>query len=303
VRSSTPQRGARQDPSLERGALWPALLSRQQRAVACGALEPIETLGEVLEDEGVSFFVRRITDPAFQKRIRALQSPAARTDNPFLPYDEDLFVADVSDTHFCLLSKYPAVTNHTLLVTRAFEEQMTPLTPRDWQALCICMHEFDVLAFYNAGAVAGASQRHRHIQLVPPPVGAGPERAPMEALLDEARFDAELGRIEQLPYLHALAKLQPDAAQTPNEMAGVLQSLYREMLRAFGCERGDRPYNLLITREWMLFVPRAREKWESTSVNALGFAGALLVRDEDELARVRRVGPMQLLRHVGVARG
>ena len=124
----------------------------------------------------------------------------------------------------------------------------------------------------------------------------------MEALLDEARFDADLGRIERLPYLHALAKLQPDAAQTPSEVAGVLQSLYREMLRAFGCERGDRPYNLLITREWMLFAPRSREKWEATSVNASGFAGALLVRDEDELARVRSVGPMQLLRHVGVAR-
>jgi ATP adenylyltransferase len=164
------------------------------------------------------------------------------------------------------------------------------------------MDEYDVLAFYNAGAVAGASQRHRHIQLVPPPVGEGPLRAPMEALLDEARFDAALGRIERLPYLHALAKLRPDAAQTPSEMAGVLQSLYREMLRAFGCERGDRPYNLLITRDWMLFAPRTRERWESTSVNALGFAGALLVRDEDELARVREVGPMQLLRHVGVAR-
>ena len=270
--------------------------------MACGALEPIETTGEVIEDAGVPFFVRRITDPEFQRRIRALQNPAAQTGNPFLPYDEDLFVTDVSDTHFCLLSKYPAVANHTLLVTRRFEEQIDLLTPRDWRALCICMQEFDLLAFYNSGAVAGASQRHRHIQLVPPPVGAGPQRAPMEVLLDDARFDAALGRIERLPYLHALAKLRPDAAWTPDEMAEVLQSIYREMLRAFGCERGDRPYNLLITRDWMLFVPRTREQWESTSVNALGFAGALLVRDEDELARVREVGPMQLLRHVAVAR-
>jgi ATP adenylyltransferase len=302
VRPSNPQPGAQPDRPLERGTLWSALVARQRRAVACGALEPIETAGEVIEDAGVPFFVRRITDPEFQSRIRALQSPAAQTGNPFLPYDEDLFVTDVSDTHFCLLSKYPAVANHMLLVTRRFEEQMDLLTPRDWRALCICIEEFDVLAFYNSGAAAGASQRHRHIQLVPPPVGAGPERAPMEVLLDDVRFEAALGRIERLPYLHGLAKLRPDTARTPHEMAEVLQSLYREMLRAFGCERGDHPYNLLITRDWMLFVPRTREQWESTSVNALGFAGALLVRDEDELARVREVGPMQLLRHVAVAR-
>jgi ATP adenylyltransferase len=302
VRPSNPQRDARRDRSLERGALWSALAARRQRALARGALKPIETLGEVVEDQGVPFFVRRIADPAFQTRIQALQSPALEGENPFLPHDADLFVADVSDTHFCLLSKYPAVPHHALLVTRAFEEQMAPLTRRDWEALCICMDEYDVLAFYNAGTVAGASQRHRHIQLVPPPVGAGPERAPMEVVLDEARFDAELGTIERLPYLHALAKLRPDASRTPSATTDVLRSLYLEMLRAFGCVGGDRPYNLLITRDWMLFVPRAQEKWESTSVNALGFAGALLVRDEDELARVREVGPMQLLRHVGVAR-
>jgi ATP adenylyltransferase len=300
VGPSNPQHG-RPDRSLERGTLWPALIARQQRAVACGALEPIETVGEVVEDAGVPFFVRRIADLEFRTRIRALQSPAAETDDPFLPYDEDLFIADVSDTHFCLLSKYPAVANHTLLVTRTFEEQMDPLTPRDWQALCACMDEFDVLAFYNSGATAGASQRHRHIQLVPPPLGEGPQRAPIETLLDDARFDAALGRVERLPYLHALAKLRLDAAWTPGEMADVLQSLYREMLRAFGCERGDRPYNLLITRDWMLFVPRVREQWESISVNGLGFAGALLVRDEEELARVRDAGPMRLLRHVAVA--
>ncbi|HEY5657275.1 MAG TPA: phosphorylase [Myxococcota bacterium] len=303
VRPSNPQRGARHDPSLEPGSLWPRLLERQQAALARGALHPIETSAEVVEDAGVPFLVRWITGPESQRKFCAPQGPAAENRNPFLPYDADLFVADVSDTHFCLLSKFPAVAHHTLLVTREFEEQMDPLTPRDWEALCVCMQEFDALAFYNSGAAAGASQRHRHIQIVPPPVGAGPERAPIEALLDEARFDAAVGILERLPFLHALAKLRADAPRTPGETAGALYALYCEMLRAFGCEDGRRPYNLLLTRDWMLFVPRTREQWESISVNALGFAGALLVRDPGELARVRAVGPMQVLRHVGVSRG
>jgi ATP adenylyltransferase len=44
----------------------------------------------------------------------------------------------------------------------------------------------------------------------------------------------------------------------------------------------------------MLAVPRAREKFEGISVNALGFAGSLFVRDEAEAARVRATGPMVL---------
>ncbi len=50
----------------------------------------------------------------------------------------------------------------------------------------------------------------------------------------------------------------------------------------------------------MLLVPRSRERFETVSVNALGFAGALLVRDEDDLRRVTDVGPMNVLQSVGV---
>jgi ATP adenylyltransferase len=73
------------------------------------------------------------------------------------------------------------------------------------------------------------------------------------------------------------------------------------MARAFACDQSGRPYNLLLTREWMLFVPRARESWQGVSVNALGFAGTLLLRDADALERVRAAGPMAVLSHVGVA--
>jgi ATP adenylyltransferase len=65
-----------------------------------------------------------------------------------------------------------------------------------------------------------------------------------------------------------------------------------------GLGREPGPYNLLVTREWMLLVPRSRETYESISVNALGFAGSILVRNEDELALVRTKGPMAVLEHV-----
>jgi ATP adenylyltransferase len=50
----------------------------------------------------------------------------------------------------------------------------------------------------------------------------------------------------------------------------------------------------------MLFVPRRQGSFESISVNGLGFAGAFLAKDDEELERLRRVGPMTVLREVSL---
>ena len=68
-----------------------------------------------------------------------------------------------------------------------------------------------------------------------------------------------------------------------------------------GCS--PRPHNLLVTREWMLVVARARPDHAGIGVNALGFVGALLVRDQDQLDMLRARGPMSLLRAVAVPPG
>lgn len=60
------------------------------------------------------------------------------------------------------------------------------------------------------------------------------------------------------------------------------------------------PYNLLVTPQWMLLVPRTLERVEGISVNALGFAGSLFVRDTAQMQIVRRLGPMTVLERVAV---
>lgn len=279
------------------GSLWPAVRARSASALAAGALQPIETRLEELEDGGIRFQLRVVT-----KRDAKARAKAARaTDfDPFLPWDPELFVADVSPAYVCLLNKFPALPHHALLTTRAFEDQETPLGLADFEALWACLAEREAIGFYNAGALAGASERHRHFQLAPPLV-AGIDVTPIDAVLDAARFDGPLGSVPALPFLHALARLR-DLRDLPlAEAAVALLAVYREAARAFACDRPGRPYNLLVTREWLLFVPRAREKWEGISVNALGFAGALLLRSEEALDRVRAAGPLALLRHVGVS--
>jgi len=61
-----------------------------------------------------------------------------------------------------------------------------------------------------------------------------------------------------------------------------MHATYRELLAR--CPQA--PYNLLATRRWMLVVPRRQERYEKISVNALGFAGSLFVRNAAELELV-----------------
>lgn len=225
--------------------------------------------------------------------------PRRSAGNPFLPYDEALHVSDVSETHVCLLNKYPVLPHHTLLVTRKFEDQEQPLSRDDFDAAWRALGELDGLVFYNAGALAGASQRHRHLQLVPTPLGDGEGRTPIDEVLAKARFTENVGRTEGLPFLHGIARMRNDRAST-GEVATILHGLYAKMARAFACDRPGRPYNLLLTRDWMLLVPRRAGRWQGVPINALGFAGALLAKDDEQLERLRVAGPLAALRHVAI---
>ena len=58
------------------------------------------------------------------------------------------------------------------------------------------------------------------------------------------------------------------------------------------------PYNLLATRDWMMLVPRARAESHGINVNAMGFAGSLLVKNPEQLQRLQELGPLELLKQV-----
>ncbi len=284
---------------LEPGSLWPALRARAERALRCGALEPIATEHTEVEEAGIRFVVRVLAQG--ERKVRAGFAQARTGANPFLPHDEDLFVVDISQSHLCLLNKFNVLDHHLLLVTRAFEEQASLLTAGDFEALATCMAEFDALGFYNSDTIAGASQPHKHLQLVPVPLGAGPERLPVDgALADE--WDGRGGR---LPFLHAAERIDPfDGAALHETYRQLLRALHIKELKGLeGPLSASSSYNLLVTREWMLLIPRERHEVEGIPVNALGFGGALLVRNRQQLAELRRRGPFDLLRRAGRPRG
>lgn len=284
---------------LKPGTLWPALLERTAHARERRAILSIPTQPEVIEQSGVAFQVRVITALA----MKSLNTAANSNTDPFLPYDPDLFVAEISPTHVALLNKFNVVDHHLVIATRSFEPQEALLTREDCAALLICLAEIDGLGFYNAGPKAGASQRHKHLQLIPLSSSTEP-RLPVEPLLRSVKMTGATGTVPGLPFLHAYAPMDPAWLDPRNDSASSMRSCYHSLLRNVGLsvEAPSTPYNLLVTRRWLLLAPRSEEYFEGISINALGFAGALLVKDAAQLAILRKHGPMTALQHVGLPR-
>lgn len=287
------------------GTLWRLVRERTRHALARGALESIETGEHLVPEAGIPFSVRSIS--TLRQKGEALRDQHLSGANPFLPPDPDLVVAGVSPTHLAVLNRFPVLRHHLLLVTREFEEQSLPLAAADFHALARCLAEIDGFAFYNAGPEAGASQAHRHLQIVPFPLGAGPEPTPVERALAPVLRDPGRATLPVFPFRHAVAALPETAWDGPDPGRRAAESL-RLAYRALAARTGLRltpgepaaPYDLLVTRRWMMLVPRSRERFEGISVNALGFAGSLLLEDPDQLGTVRRHGPIEVLRAVAV---
>lgn len=282
------------------GTLWPAIVDRTRHALACGALEPIETRETIVEDGGLRFAIRRASSLAL-KALRAgagASAESAPQRNPFLPPDPDLVVGDVSETHVAVLNRFPVIAHHLLVVTREYVEQAAPLDEDDFAALLACLAEFPSLGFYNGGAGAGASQPHKHLQVVPLPLAEGVPLACDLAL--EPRGSGRVLRVPAFDFAHAVAATEPEWLRDPVTAAPAITARYHALLAAASVAGG--PYNLLVSARQMLVVPRAQERFRGVSINALGFAGSLFAKDDQELAILRHARPRAVLAAVAKPR-
>lgn len=275
-------------------------------ALDCGALQPIRTEQTTLVDDGITFSVRWVSSLALKDRARVDTVTRRNPDfNPFLPPEPALTVAALGDDHLVVLNKFPVIERHLLIVTRRYAAQTSPLDLSDLAALARVVGPHGGLGFCNGGAVAGASQPHKHLQWVPTPVGidgggfeaftAGlPEKAPGSCLSNP-----------RLPWAHAFVRLD-DRAWTRHPEAGeMLNGAFRAACAALSISADADPmppYNLLVSREWLLLVPRRCEKWHDMSVNSLGYAGSLFVRDDHQVEHLRAVGPLAALAAVSLPR-
>lgn len=291
----------------KKGTLLQLIDEVSAKALASGSLQSINTSSEYVDDNGVRFVVR-VLSSLVRKDEDRLKRAQGKKGNPFLPYEKELFVADLCPTHIALLNKFNVMERHLLIVTREFEDQENLLTPADFSALWLCMAEYDAVGFYNGGEAAGASQPHKHLQIVPLPLAEQGPPVPIQPLVDEIKDAGMITRLSSFEFRHCFAKLELDDSGFPNKPAEQCYALYRDMLLQLGMSvpreaeavKQSGPYCLVVTRQWMLLAPRSQEFYGEISVNSLGFAGCLLVRKPEHLELVKKIGPLELLKAVSL---
>ena len=214
-------------------ALWAAIVETYAQATASGAVCRTDTAASILPDGGWGFVLRSAAatlaakDKAGRRQGSAPSSPARpkaaaappppTTDtwfNPFSPPDPRLVVLRAPafpPTHILALNKFNLAPHHTLVITSCFERQEAPLTPGDLGATWAVLDAYPGaggLAYFNRGPGSGASQPHKHLQVVPLPLdgiekGGGAQtgfdgapsttaRAPFEGSVLEATVQAAL---------------------------------------------------------------------------------------------------------------
>lgn len=314
---------------LHGNALWQQVEAASKSALATGALKSIPTRREVrnicIGDCSVDFQIRVVENlirktKEVQDRAKQLPNPKnsdQKPFNPFLPYEPDLYVGELTDHYRCLLNKFNVMDHHILMVTTQYEPQQTPLRAEDFLAAQICLQAQDGLVFYNGGPEAGASIEHKHLQMIPLPLDPIPlSPIPLSPLLAENDVPFPFHKIfssistswptaSVLPFKHLVIEADfsvngsfDNLKASAENNCHNYQQILKELNLLTNADGMMAPHNLLITRDALWVVPRKKERSQGFAVNALGFSGTLLIKDTQQLNNLDNIGCLNLLKAV-----
>lgn len=274
------------------------LRSAHERAQKSGSILPLQIESRTVVEGALDHDVTWISSVSLKDLAKALQNSGTGHSNPFLPYEPDLFVAEISATHIALLNKFPIADQQVMAVTREYVEQTAPLTKEDFHAIAFLLRGTENgYAIFNCGKIAGASQSHRHIHVVP---GQQPKLA--DFLVSRGN-EMQVTTSAVLQFRHALVRWHD--CHSNEELAYQMQAAFTAAFTSCGLkvqENVTPAFNLIATRTWMAFIPRTQETWSnegvSVPVNALHFCGQFIVRSVADIDKVARTGIDEILKFV-----
>ena len=266
---------------------WEKALEQTSISINKKSLYPLDT--KVVTSEFYDkndFIIRKLDTSKFKKKI--YYGPKQ---NPFNPWEKILEIEKIGNNHQLILNKYPVQKGHILLITNSWKPQNGWLDISDWVAIQKVNKDTSGLWFFNSSPIAGASQPHRHIQLLRRSNGevSCPRekwfldlkiRNDNETMLEKNIVVSQFNFLENSTYIY---------------------DLYLELTNKIGLgdpfkdEKPRYPHNILITNKWIAIIRRSFDQLFGISVNGLGFAGYLLITEKSDINYLKRFGPEKLL--------
>ena len=147
---------------VKRELIWTKALEISRKAVDCGAVIPLDTI-KYNSNDTLSDYELRFLKSSIPKYLIEYGPKI----NPFIPWDTRLEIQPILDKHTLILNKYPVQLGHMLLITNIWKPQNGWLNADDFEAINTVDNDTTGLWFFNSSKEAGASQPHRHFQLLP----------------------------------------------------------------------------------------------------------------------------------------
>ncbi|CAH0052631.1 unnamed protein product [Clonostachys solani] len=290
------------------------------KARSSGDLHFFPTQVALLNVDSIPFQLR--FSPALANKPKGPTRDPTTPQKPFDPFENPpaaLKVADLGPAHFLVLNKFAVVPEHFILATTPFKHQTHVLEPDDLESTLACIEAYDAVAgeeatsgggqseqglyaFFNCGDHSGASQPHRHIQLLP--------IARMRDGLDgqSSAWDVMVDRLDALKPPFSVFSEAIRLGMSGEELHQTYLRLYRRACRAVAVHTGDGAaatsqdapsqgetlisYNMAMTKNTMAIAPRLAEGARivgpdgqdlgSVALNGTVLAGTALVKNEVE---------------------
>ena len=266
---------------------WEKALQKTKISINSKSLFPLQTT-DITKNlyKGNDFIIRELDITKFKKNT--LIGPRI---NPFKPWDKILEIDSIGNSHQLILNKYPVQLGHVLLITNEWKEQNGWLDIKDWEAIKEVNKDTSGLWFFNSGPLAGASQPHRHIQLL--------RRDPSELSCPREKWILALNNLNYKNEKFSKNIILKKFSKSLNEEN--INEIYKDLSYNLGLgdPRNDKkpkyPYNLIFTDRWMIIIKRKTDNLFGISINALGFAGYILVTEKSNIKYLRELGPEKLL--------
>lgn len=235
-----------------------------------------------------------------QKNGRTNSVASMSAADPFAA-PRDNVVKEMKD-YTCVLNKYALEEGHFLVVTNDFYPQKGLLRASDLAMMYEMLLQSDKrrYGFFNGGLLAGASQEHRHFQFLQIPEFENRSCWP-DQIYKDGSGTKELLQHPEIPAHHFLL---PITEPQTDSLESSFQRLHKAAQTAIGTTDDEMPYNFLMTKEYMLILPRRNEEWDEHGVGVGGtcLVGSIMVTKPADLDIIKEVGIRRILEYVGFPR-